>query len=228
MTTPTEPDAEPVTVTETPETHADGAGSGDTAHAAAILADAGACDEGQRWAASTAADPQTAWAACKRGHWCLWWVGRCVAATDGPGLGERLTLVRGLGDIAAMVAGSGAVAVLHDPISPTLLMRACRLAADQIAADLGEQDAAGMVRQFTGVSLADAEMPTDLALDALRLCVYGAMGATAADLPEVASGVAVFSGMLFPAGDARRRWLATVADVARVRWPEAGEWRPET
>ena len=215
-------------VTETPETRADGAGIGDATPAAAVLSAAGACGEGVAWAQEHRADPWTAWESCNRGHWLLWWVGRYTAATDGPGLGGRLGLVYGLGDIAAMVGGSNVVGVLRQPLSPTLLMRACRTAADSLAADLGETDAASMVARFRGITLAAAEMPTDLALDGLALCVYGAMSCTPTDLPEVCSGVAVFSGLLLPPGPPRLRWLATVADVCRVRWPDAGQWRPES
>ena len=215
-------------VTETPETRADGAGIGDATPAAAVLSAAGACGEGVAWAQEHRADPWTAWESCNRGHWLLWWVGRYTAATDGPGLGGRLGLVYGLGDIAAMIAGTDVVGVLHEPLSPTLRMRACRIAADNLAAELGETDAAGMLERMRGLTLATVEMPDDLTRDALSLCVYGAMSATPAALPDVCSGVAVFSGLLLPPGPPRLRWLATVADVCRVRWPDAGQWRPES
>jgi hypothetical protein len=204
-----------------------------------FLAGLDACQDACAWVAGR--DLATAWAACKRGDWMLWLVGRTIAG--GPWSDERRPLVgaavrcarlalpiyeaRYPGDrrVSDCLDAFGRWAAGED-VPREVLIAARRAVDDAAAAAAAAAAASAAVDDATSASSAAADAADDAADDAAYAYAY-AYAYAAADAADDAAYAAAYAYAYAAADAERQRALARCADICREAWPMCPVSLPE-
>ncbi len=165
-----------------------------------------ACHPAIKWA-RTQPDAETAWQACARGDWMLWWLGRIAGA---PGSDARRALVLCCCDVASIARRhtSGAARRAFDRCQ-----RATRSWAHGRGATLDDVRAAA-------ADAADAAYAAYAAY-AAAYAAYAADAADAAYAADAADAADAAYAAYAADADARTRTLARCARIVRRHYPHS-------